>query len=158
MVFEIEDYDYSKGFLSLLAAAGGGGEVESTNQADWFAGAKIGGPLSLDLQYDMVRGHSGFAIEGEPVLPLFRMPRFRPDEARNFMKIFAEPGLGYRTGAGSFNGYASAKVLVLLTKGWDKGTPYLEIQRRFPFDSPMEGDTRVAFGMMFALCGHCGVD
>ena len=46
----VMDYDYSKGYLSLLAAAGGGGAVESGNQPDWFAGFKIGGPLSVDLQ------------------------------------------------------------------------------------------------------------
>lgn len=157
-VVVVMDYDYSKGYLSLLAAAGGGAAVESRNQPDWFAGFKIGGPFSVDLQYDVVRGHGGFAIEGEPVIPLFRFPRFKADEDNNFIKLFGEPGLGYRTGVGSFNGYASAKVLVLLTKRWDKGTPYIEVQRRFPFDSPLDGDTRIGIGMMFALCEHCGVD
>jgi hypothetical protein len=41
---------------------------------------------------------------------------------------------------------------------WGKPMPYIEVQRRFPFDSPMQGDTRVAIGVMIAMCRHCGAD
>jgi len=159
-VVVLTDYDDSKGFLTLMGAAGGGGAVDSAHQPDWFAGVKLGGPFSLDLQYDMLRGHSGFSIEGSPLIPILRFPRFNPDEDRNFVKMYAEPGIGRRFGSGPFGGYSSAKVLFLfLSDSWpSRPYPYIEVQRRFPFSSPMDGDTRIAFGMMFALCAHCGVD
>lgn len=154
-------YDYSKGFLSLLVAFGGGTALNPGQQPDVFGGIKIGGPAALDLQYDLVQGHSGFSVEGSGVLPLFRIPRFAPFKEKKFLKVFAEPGMGYRAGSGTTGEYASAKVLlVLLDDKWLDGElfPYVELQRRFPLDSPLTGDTRVVFGVMWALCAHCGVD
>jgi len=154
-----ETYDDSKGFLSLILAAGGGGGLDTAHQPTSFAGIKIGGPISLDLQYDRIQGKNGFSTEGSAVLPLFRVPRFNPAKELKFVKVFAEPGLGYRAGGGPFGGYSSAKVMaVLLTDTWSDNwaAPYVEVQRRFPFDSPLDGDTRLTFGLMLALCAHCG--
>ena len=71
--------------------------------------------------------------------------------------------LGYRTG-GILGGYASAKVMMVLfsdqrlTSMQTKWSPYIEVQRRFPFGSPLQGDNRVAVGIMFAICKDCGLD
>jgi hypothetical protein len=154
-----DDYDSSKGFLNLILAAGGGGGWDFAHQPNAFVGVKVGGPLSLDLQYDRIQGHSGFSTEGSAVIPLFRIPRYQPFSTRKFVKLYAEPGLGYRAGGGPFGGYSSAKVLaVLLTDTWSENwiAPYIEFQRRFPFDSPLQGDNRISIGLMVALCGSCG--
>jgi curved DNA-binding protein CbpA len=154
-------FDYSQGPLSLLLAAGGGGGFDSAHQPNSFAGIKIGGPFSLDLHYDRIQGHSGFSAEGSAVVPLFRVPRFQVDKEIKFVKVYAEPGLGYRAGGGTFGGYSSAKVLaVVLTDTWsDKWVaPYVEFQRRFPFNSPLQGDNRLTIGVMTAFCEHCGID
>ena len=90
-----DDYDSSKGFLSLILAAGGGGGWDFAHQPNAFAGVKVGGPVSLDLQYDRIEGHSGFSTEGSAVIPLFRIPRYQPFSTRKFVKLYAEPGLGY---------------------------------------------------------------
>lgn len=159
--FKSETYDYSKGFLALVLAAEGGGGLDSAHQPTSFAGIKVGGPFSVDLQYDRIQGNNGFSAEGSAVLPVFRVPRFRFDKESKFLKTFAEPGLGYRAGDGPFGGYTSAKVMaVLLTDKWSDNwaAPYVEIQRRFPFESPLRGDTRLAFGLMLALCEHCGLN
>jgi hypothetical protein len=158
---EAETYDYSKGYLSLILAAEGGGGLGSADQPTSFAGVKIGGPFSVDLQYDRIQGHDGFSTEGSAVLPMFRVPRFQVDEEHKFLKFYAEPGLGYRAGDGPFGGYASAKVMaVLLTDTWSDNwvAPFVEFQRRFPFESPLEGDTRLTFGLMLAVCEHCGLN
>jgi hypothetical protein len=49
---------------------------------------------------------------------------------------------------------------MLLGDKWRKSdggaSPYVEFQRRFPFGDPLHGDNRIAAGILFALCGHCG--
>lgn len=157
------DYvDYSKGFLVLTLAAGAGGGWDSARQPTSFAGVKAGmDGLSLDLQYDRLNAQNGFSVEGSGVLPLFRVPAFRPKNDRLLFKLFAEPGFGYRAGPGPFGQYASAKALVLLGGKWLKDggpSPYIEFQRRFPFNSPLDGDNRITVGFMFALCEQCGVE
>ncbi len=157
----VEAYDWSSGPLSLILAAGGGGGLDSNGQPTSFAGVKIGGPFSLDLQYDRIQAHSGFSTEGSAQIPLFRIPRFRAEKQIKFVEVFAEPGVGYRAGDGAFGGYSSAKILaVLLTDTWaDNWTaPYIEFQRRFPFGSPLQGDNRLTIGVMLALCNHCGLN
>jgi hypothetical protein len=157
-----DDYDSSKGNLSLLLAVGGGGGWDFAHQPNAFAGVKAGGgPFTLDLQYDRIQGHSGFSTEGSAVIPLFRVPRYRPFSKRKFVKVYGEPGLGYRAGGGPFGVYSSAKVLaVFLTDTWSDSwlAPYVEFQRRFPFDSPLQGDNRVTIGVSLAICKHCGLD
>ena len=53
---------------------------------------------------------------------------------KGFLKIFGEPGIGYRVGGGGSGSYASTKVLLVwLTDKWTDGVrPYVEIQHRFP--------------------------
>jgi hypothetical protein len=154
-----DDDDASKGYLSLILAVEGGGGWDFANQPNAFAGVKVGGPFSVDLQYDRIQGHSGFSAEGSGVVPLFRFPRFQPFSPRKFVKVFGEPGFGYRAGGGAFGPYGSAKLMaVLLTDTWSDNwlAPYVEFQRRFPVDLPLQGDNRIAFGLMIALCEHCG--
>jgi hypothetical protein len=114
----------------------------------------------MDLQYDRLNAQNGFSIEGSSMVPLLRAPRYNPKNDKLFLRAYAEPGLGYRAGSGPFGQYASGKVLVLFGDGWvnDKVSPYVEYQRRFPFNSPLDGDNRIAFGFMWALCEHCGLD
>jgi hypothetical protein len=155
------DYDYSKGYLSLILGAGGGGGWGFIGQPNAFAGVKIGGPATLDLQYDCIQGHSGFSTEGSAVIPLFRVPSYQPFKEKKFVKVYAEPGVGYRAGGGPFGGYSSAKVLAVLltdTGSDDWVAPYVEYQRRFPFASPLQGDNRISIGVMLALCEHCGLN
>jgi hypothetical protein len=159
---QLDREDDSQGFRSLILAAGGGGGWDSSQSPTAYAGVKIGGPFALNLGYDRLQGHSGFTTEGTLVLPLFRVPPFRkfvlpgtPDkpEAR-FVRLYAEPGLGYRAGGGRFGGYSSAGMLFLLFPD-DRQQPYVEVERRFPFTDPMQGDTRISFGFMISLCQHC---
>lgn len=155
----IAPYDWSQGPPLLFAAEGGGG-VDSAGQPTSFAGAKVGDLLFLDLQYDRIQGKNGFTTEGPAMLPLFRVPCPQQDRKKKYLKAYAEPGIGYRTGGGPFGGYASAKAMLALLSDerWGKPMPYVEIQRRFPFDSLMQGDTRVAIGVMVAMCRHYGAD
>ena len=155
----IAPYDWSQGPPLVFAAEGGGG-VDSAGQPTSFGGVKVGDLIVLDLQYDRIQGKSGFTTEGAAMLPLFRVPRPLEDKNKKYLKVYAEPGLGYRAGGGAFGGYTSAKVMLALfsDERWGKPMPYIEVQRRFPFDSPMQGDTRVAIGVMIAMCRHCGAD
>jgi len=155
----IAPYDWSQG-PPLVFAAGGGGGADSAGQPTSFAGVKVGDLAVLDLQYDRIQGKSGFTTEGSAMLPLFRVPRPQEDKNKKYLKVYAEPGVGYRAGGGTFGGYTSAKVMVALfsDERWGKPMPYIECQHRFPFDSPMQGDTRVAIGLMIAVCRHCGAD
>ena len=154
-------FDASEGNPVLMAAlqAGGGWSNGFTPAA--FAGAKLGfGGLTLDLQFDRLKGRNGFSTEGSWMIPVLRVPTYRQENDRLFFRAYAEPGLGYRAGGGPFGQYASAKALVLFGKKWvDGGTsPYVELQRRFPFASPLNGDNRIAVGIMVAVCEHCGLN
>ena len=143
-----------------MAGFEGGVGLDSKGMPTWFGGLKVGGPFSLDLQYDRMQAHSGFSAEGSAVVPLFRVPAFDPRTEKNFLKVFGEPGLGYRTGGGPFGAYASTKVLLVwLTDKWTIGfRPYMEYQHRFPVAPGLGGDDRVAFGFLQAFCAHCGVE
>jgi hypothetical protein len=166
--FKDENPDDSSGSLAIAFAAEAGGGWDTKNQPTTFAGVKMGspilgfgGPFNMDLQYDRISGQNGFSVEGSGVLPLFRVPAFRPGEDRLLFKVYAEPGAGYRAGGGPFGGYASAKALVLFGSKWvedGRPSPYIEFQRRFPFNSPLEGDNRIAAGIMWVLCDRCGLD
>jgi hypothetical protein len=168
-------YDLSN-YLSLLAAAEGGGgwDSGSPRQPTAFGGVKVGFAggflnttsgndvtLTLDLGYDRVRTGNGFSVAFSPMLPAFRFPKPQRDESKNYLRVYLEPGLGYNTTAG-FGGYASAKAMIALFSDsrLDLRTPspFIEIERRFPFSSPLRGDNRVVFGVMVALCNHCGLD
>jgi hypothetical protein len=45
-----------------------------------------------------------------------------------------------------------------LTRSNAPPSPFVEIQRRLPFGSPLRGDTRITIGVLFAACNHCGLD
>lgn len=160
---QLDRDDDSAGFRSLILAAGAGGGWDSSRSPTAFAGVKIGGPVTLNLGYDRLQGRSGFSTDGAVVISKFRVPRFqqyvqpvaRENDKERFLRLYAEPGVGYRAGGGSFGGYTSAGILFLLFPD-DRTQPYVEVQRRFPFNDPLEGDTRIAVGAMVTLCAHCG--
>jgi len=165
-------------FLALLLAVQAGVGVVSSPQmaATAFAGIKIGGAVSshypphgngrtatLDLGYDRVASHNGLAMELSAMLPVFRVPGPQTDPTKNFLRVYFEPGVGYHAGAG-LGGYASAKMMFVLfsdrrlkTQGDNVMSPYVELQRRLPFGDWRDGDTRVTFGVMLAVCNHCGL-
>ena len=154
--------DPSKWFSLVLGAQAGGG-LDSMRHPTAQAGVKIGsGPLVLDLSYDRVHGHNGFSTELSGMLPVFRFPLTPKTESTRYVRFYAEPGVGYRAGGAPFGGYASAKVMAALIS--DKriyqgySLPYIEYQHRFPFNSPLRGDDRIAVGVMVTVCGHCGFD
>jgi hypothetical protein len=157
LAVRVEPVDMSKGFLDLIMAAGTGGGLDSAHQPVEFVGVKLGGAFTLDLQYDRIQGNSGFSTEGSAVLPLFRFPRPQVDKKKKYLKLYVEPGVGYRAGNGAFGGYSSAKTMLLLVSdsSWGGSTPYIEFQRRFPFASPLQGDNRLTIGVMLALCRGC---
>ena len=172
-----QPYDTSS-WLELLAAAEGGGGLLSpgASQPTAYAGAKLGFPVefgkfdpakpdytfTLDLGYDRVQARHGFSTEISVMLPVWRYPKPQVDESKNFVRIYAEPGVGYRAGGGPFGGYGSAKIMISLLSdkrlNFSKASPFLEVQRRFPLSAPLEGDTRFTVGVMIALCNHCGFD
>ncbi|HEX4004704.1 MAG TPA: hypothetical protein VHX60_00870 [Acidobacteriaceae bacterium] len=162
---QLDREDDSAGFRSFIMAAGAGGGWDSSRSPTAFAGVKIGGQITLNLQYDRMQGHSGFTTEGAGVLPLFRVPAFAryasPETKENpkerFLRLYAEPGVGYRAGGGKFGGYTSAGMLFLLFPD-DRQQPYVEVHRRFPFSDPLQGDTRISVGVMISVCGQCGFD
>src|SRR5215469_4692831 len=141
-------YDQSS-WLSLLAAVEGGGGLASGSptQPTAFAGVKLGWSLgvssnrevtlAMDLGYDRVRTSNGFSAELSPMLPVFRFPKPQRDEAKNYLRVYAEPGLGYRSAG--FGGYSSAKVMIALFSDnrldFRTPSPYVELQRRLLFNS-----------------------
>jgi hypothetical protein len=164
-------------WLGLAAAVEGGAGWSSSSslQSAAFAGVKLGIPtrgfqakrqlytLTLDLGYDRTRQRDGFSTEVSVMLPVWRHPGPQKDEKKNYLRLYAEPGAGYRWGGG-LGAYGSAKVMVAffsderLTSSKTKWSPFFEVQRRFPFAAPLNGDTRITLGMMWAICNHCGLD
>lgn len=112
------------------------------------------------MGYDRMQAHNGFSFDGSALLPIVRFPGPRRDETKNFVRIYAEPGVGERKGPGQFGGYLSAKVMVALLSNkrltgdtWE-GSPFLEVEHRFPFQALGQGDTRISFGLMLAITSH----
>jgi hypothetical protein len=156
----LEAFDDSKGYLDLILAAGGGGGLDSNRQPTSFAGVKIGGALALDLDYDRIQGKNGFSTAGSAVIPLFRIPPPKLNQNKMFLRTYAEPGIGYRAGGGTFGFYSSAKLLCILfsVPKWQDSSPYVEFERRFPFDSPLQGDNRLTIGVMLAIGQGSGIN
>ena len=155
--------------LSLLMAAEGGGGFTSGPQPTAYAGIKVGGDLlphpftwNLDMGYDRLRGHNGFSIATSGMLPVFRYPGPQKNEFKNYLRVYAGPGIGYRTAGGGIGPYLSANVMVALFSdnrlGLNYPSPYIAYQRRFPMGNFTQGDNRVTFGIMVALCRDCGFD
>jgi hypothetical protein len=153
--------DLSDSLALMLAAQAGGGLLSNPSGPTAYAGAKIGiGHLMLNLGYDRIQAHNGFSIDGSALLPVVRFPRPQWGENKNFVRIYAEPGVGDRKGPGQFGGYLSAKVMVALLSNkrlsgdtWE-GSPFLEVEHRFPFQALGQGDTRISFGFMLAISNH----
>jgi hypothetical protein len=129
-----------------------------------YGGVKIGGGgYSLDLGYDHIPRHNGFAIEASGMLPVFRFPRPQKNEMKNYLRIYAEPGLGYRAGGG-VGTYASAKAMLVLfsdhrlTASGSNWSPFIEVQQRFALQPGQHGDSRIMIGILSAICEHCGME
>lgn len=156
-------YDESDWLPIVMAAESGGGFTPGGLQPTAYAGVRFGlGGVVLNLGYDRVHSHDGFATQFSGMLPVFRFPGPQKNESKNYIRVYAEPGIGYRAGGGGFGGYLSGGVMVALLA--DKrlelkgASPYIEYQRRVPFAAPGRGDNRFTFGLMMALCAHCGFD
>jgi len=157
------DISNQLGLLIAFEGAGGWQPGFATAPAA-YGGVKLGGDgFTLDMGYDRFEGHSGFSAEASAMLPIFRLPGPQKNEKKNYLRVYAEPGVGYHAG-GSWDGYASAKVMVVLFSDYRLTTtstawsPFVELQRRFPFTSPLRGDNRIGVGIMWAICNHCGLD
>jgi len=148
-------------WLSFVLAGQAGGGFQPSAGPNAYAGVKIGDSLTLDLGFDRARSSNGFSLELSQMLPVLRYPRPSADRTKNYLRIYAEPGVGYRTGTG---GYASAKMMFALLsderiESYAKWSPYVEVQHRFPANGPLSnGDTRISFGLMYAICNHCSWD
>lgn len=156
-----EDYSDYLGFL--MGAEGGGGFLSSPRQPTAYAGVKIGGNGGvLSLGYDRIHARSGASGEFTGMFPMVRFPGLQKDESKNYLRLYLEPGIGYRVGGGGFGPYFTAKAMLAflsdkrLTSDKNLPSPYLEFERRFPFSSLSHGDNRIAFGLMLAICHHCG--
>ena len=168
------DRSDSLGFV-FAAEAAGGMDASVPRRGSFFGGIKIGLPIeagagapaarrtmTLDLGYDRVSSRHGFSAEVSLMLPVARLPAPRTARA-NYVRIYFEPGAGLRGGRG-IGCYASAKgMLVLfsderLTRTDAPPSVFVEIQRRFPLSDPLRGDMRLVFGLMTAVCSHCGLD
>jgi hypothetical protein len=153
--------DLSKWLVLMLAAEGGGGVLSSSKDPTAYGGAKIGFCSGvLRLGYDRIQGQNGFLVDLSGLLPVVRFPGPQKDDSKNFVRIYAEPGVGNRTGSGRFGGYLSTKVMVALLSNkrlsgdtWE-GSPFVEVERRFPFKALGQGDTRITVGFMLAITAH----
>jgi hypothetical protein len=159
----IDDLSRWPGFL-LGVEGGSGWPFQPSSGASGYGGAKIGGAgLSLDLGYDRIPLHNGFSTEVSGMLPVFRFPRPQKDDRKNYLRIYAEPGIGYRAGGG-VGTYASAKAMIVLfsdrrlTSSDSKWSPFIEVQHRFALQPGRQGDSRIMIGFMAALCEHCGMN
>jgi hypothetical protein len=164
-------------FLSIVLGAHGAVGVDANNprRHTFFGGIKLGLPfgvkgkypyqvlrtVTLDLGYDRMQSRGGFSGELSMMLPMGRFPSPRTEGA-NYIRIYVEPGAGYRAGGGDFGAYASAKAMLVLfsekrlTGMNSPPCPFVEIQHRFPVMSPGRGDTRIVFGFIAVSCNHCG--
>ena len=168
--------DESESFDLVMGISGGGGvDSNSPRQPVGYAGIKLGGsccvrgkhPLeraltvTFDLGIDRFRSRNGVSGEFSVMVPVIRFPNPGTNEAKKFIRVYAEPGAGVRLGDGAF-AYFSGKAMIALMSDRQisafGGSPILEVQRRFPVTSPWHGDTRVMIGFMHPLCRHCGID
>lgn len=161
--------------LIMAAEAGGGWQANSSTAATVYGGVKLGLPfyfrqkpekaydLTLDIGYDRVRSNDAASVELSAMLPLFRMPGPQKEDKKNYLRVYVEPGVGYR-GGGAIGGFGSVKMMMVLfsdyrlTASSAPASPFIEVQRRFPFVSPLQGDNRISVGLMIAICKHCGLD
>lgn len=148
-------YDISDVLEIMLAAESGGGFSGGPRQPAAYAGVRMGiENYVLNLGYDRLRAHDGFATQLSRMVPAFRVPGPQENKAKNYVRVYLEPGIGYRTGGGGFGGYLSGGVMAALLSDKRLGlmglSPYIEYQRRVPFSAPGRGDNRFTFGVMLA--------
>jgi hypothetical protein len=165
--------DESESFeLAFAWEAGAGGSAHGNRSL--FGGVKIGfgccvsgkhpdesgRTVTLDLGYDRTAAHNGFSSELSIMIPVVRFPRPR-SEGSNYLRVYAEPGLGVRAGKG-FGTYASGKVMLAWMSDQRifklEGSPFVEIQGRFTLVAPYRRDIRILAGAIVVLCRHCGLD
>ena len=156
--------DLSNWFGLMMAAEGGGGFLSSPSQPTAYGGVKFGANGGvLSIGYDRIHARSGVSGNFSGMFPVVRFPGPQKDESRNYVRIYAEPGIGYRIGGGGFGPYFTTKAMVALlsdkrlTSEKSLPSPYLEFERRYPFSALSHGDNRITFGLMLAICEHCGL-
>ena len=168
--------DDSDSFDLILGISGGPGfESSSLRRPAGYAGIKLGQgccargkhplehalTMTLDLGYERFRSRNGVSAELSVMIPVIRFPNPGTNEAKKFIRVYAEPGAGVRVGGGALAYYSGKAMIAVMS---DKqisafsGSVILEVQRRFPVMSPLHGDTRVMIGIMYPLCKHCGFD
>ena len=168
--------DESESFDLVLGFSGGGGlDSSAPRRPAAYAGIQFGygccdrgkhpderaRTITFDLGYERFRSRNGVSGELSVMIPLIRFPNPGTNDAKKFIRVYAEPGLGVRVGAGSFAYYSGKAMIALMSDRQIStfgGAAILEIQRRFPVTSPLHGDTRVMIGIMYPLCKHCGID
>lgn len=168
--------DESESFELVLGITGGGGfDSSSPRRPVEYVGVKLGGgccvrgthPLedaltvTFDLGYDRLRSRNGVSGEFSIMIPVVRFPNPGTNQSRKFIRVYAEPGAGFRVGGGEF-AYFSGKAMIALMSDRQistfAGSPIVEVQRRFPFTALLQGDTRIMIGLMYPLCKHCGIN
>lgn len=168
--------DESESFDLVLGINGGGAfDTGSLRRPVEYAGIKLGTgccvrgkhPLehaltvTFDLGYDRLQARNGVSGELSVMIPVIRFPNPGTNEAKKFIRIYAEPGAGVHTGGGAVAFYSGKAMIALMSDrqlsafGW---SAILEIQRRFPVMSPLRGDTRMMIGIMYPLVKHGGID
>lgn len=168
--------DESESFDLVMGINGGGGlDSSSPRQPSEYAGIKLGSgccvrgkhpiehalTVTFDLGYDRLRGRNGISAQFSVMIPVIRFPSPGTNVAKRFIRVYAEPGAGVRAGGGEFAYYSGKAMIALMSErqiSAFSGAPVLEVQRRFPFTSPLHGDTRLMIGIMHPLCKHCGFD
>jgi hypothetical protein len=168
--------DESESFDLVLGFSGGGGfDSSAPRRPAGYAGIKFGAgccargkhpreharTITFDLGYERFRSRDGVSGELSAMIPVIRFPNPGTNAAKKFLRVYAEPGLGVRMGAGTFAYYSGKAMIALMSDrkiATFSGSAILEIQRRFPVTSPLHGDTRVTIGIMYPLCRHCGLD
>lgn len=158
-----EDLSRRPGLL-LAFESGAGWSLRPNPGVAAYGGVKLGGSgIALDLGYDHIPSHNGFSAEISGMLPVLRFPGPQKDENKNYLRIYAEPGLGLHAG-GFVGAYPSAKVMMVLfsdrrlTSSATKWSPFVEVQRRFYLQPGQRGDLRISVGFMWAICEHCGLE
>jgi hypothetical protein len=169
----VDHPDESESF-ELVFAWEGGGRAGAQGVSSLFGGLKVGygccikgkhpyergRTITLDLGYDRVGPHNGFSTELSVMIPVVRFPRPR-SESSNYLRVYAEPGIGVRAGKG-FGTYASGKVMLAVLSDQRifqlKGSPFVEIQGRMPLSAPHRRDIRILGGVIVGLCKHCGLN
>lgn len=169
----VDHPDESESFELVFALNAGGGTSAQGNPS-LFGGLKIGfgccisgkhpndtgRTITLDLGYDRTESHNGFSSEVSVMIPVVRFPRPR-SKASNYLRVYAEPGVGARAGKG-FGTSASGKVMLAWLSDQRifklEGSPFVEIQGRLTLFAPHRRDVRILAGAIVGLCKHCGFD